>query len=219
MNAAKYTMQASKNSEAGSKGVGIRREIRTQYDSVMLIRDVLRHTENPYYQSCIRAFGFDMNSFNQLLNGTHKVWASKPTYDGDYPADKPVEKITVRTDLTIDGKTIEATLVAPTAPSTMKARLPKTQGASICFEAILLQEGSITYDIAFGFNYNAGIYTAKGSFTSVKLKIGDLLIVPRGVAREVSEVAPGSKYLYIGDEWSKQDPPVEVVRVKPELRR
>jgi hypothetical protein len=148
-----------------------------------------------------------MNLFNKLLNNTHTEWVSvgKPT---PYPAPpaEPVEIITVRIALTPDAKEIESTLTTMFKPSTMKVRLPKTRDQSICFEAVLLQDGSITYDILQGFNYNSGIYTAKGTPTSIDLEPGDLLIVPRGVARQVSKVTHGSNYLYIGDSWDKDEP-------------
>ncbi len=189
---------------------GQRSEIATQNGSVVHIRDVLRSSEAPPYLNFIREFGFNAYLFNGLLNGTHKVWASKPIYDGDYPTDKPVERITVRTTLIPDGKTIEATLVAPFAPSIMQVRLPKSLAESIGFEAILLQEGTITYDILQQFNQIAKTYKKK-ELISVTLEPGDLLLIPRSVARRVSNVVHGStKYLYIGDPWTDNDKPVEI---------
>lgn len=202
-------METSKNSDIGQKGFVLRRDIPTQNARVVLIRDVLRHIENPSYQNSIRAFGFDVNFFNKLLNGTHNDWVVNlpPT---DYPPAQPIERITIRTAVAPDGKTVEATLTTMFAPSTMKVRLPKPPAESIGFESILLQEGSITYDVLHGFNHTAGVYTAEGTPSNVTLEPGDLLIVPRGVARQVSKVTPGSKYLYIGDPWSDNDLPAEI---------
>ncbi len=87
----------------------------TQNGRVVLIRDVLRNTENPSYQDSIRAFGFDLNSFNKLLNGTHAVWSTKPVDYGYFPPEKPIEHISVRNGVTPDGKTFEATLVTETS--------------------------------------------------------------------------------------------------------
>ncbi len=99
----------------------------------------------------------------------------------------------------------------------MKFRPPKPQYMG--FESILLQESSITYDILCdGYSYNAGAHTANGTPSSITLQRGDLLIVPRGVARQVSKITTDTKYLYIGDPWSKEDLPVEIQlrRTEPE---
>jgi mannose-6-phosphate isomerase-like protein (cupin superfamily) len=188
---------------------GQKSEIATQNGSVVLIRDVLRRVEAQPYLNFIQEFRFDGNLFNKLLNGTHNDWIGTPI-EMDYPSTKPVEHIIIRNAATPDGKKIEATLTTMFAPSTMKVRLPKPPEESIGFEAILLQEGSITYDILPGFNQIAGAYTAIGKPTSITLQPGDLLLIPRSVARQVSKVVDDPKYLYIGDPWTKDDMPVEV---------
>ncbi len=199
-------MQRSKTTNK-PEAVPLRRDIPTEKGCVVLISDVLRNLENPSYLGSIPAFGFDMNSFNKLLDGTHPVWATKPVYEGYFPPDKPIEHISVRNGTTPHGKTFEATLVTETSEaSTMKVREPNPQ--YIGFEAILMQEGSVTYNVLKDFNHIEETYTTEG--TPIVLTPGDLLIVPRGVARQVSKVTLGSKYLYIGDPWSDNDPPKEI---------
>jgi hypothetical protein len=188
---------------------GQRSDIVTQNGCVVLIRDVLRCVEAPPYLNFIQQFGFDANLFNKLLNDTYKDWIGKPI-EMDYPSTKPLEHIIIRYAATPDGKKFEGTLTTMFAPSTMKVRLSKPPEESIGFEAILLQEGSITYDILRGYNQIAGAYTPIGEPISVTLSPGDLLLIPRSVARQVSKVAHGSRYLYIGDSWTDNDLPVEV---------
>ncbi len=190
---------------------GQRSDIVTQNGPVVLITDVLRCVEAPPYLNFIQKFGFDSNLFNKLLNGTHNDWIGKPREEA-YPPTKPVEHIIIRNAVTPDGKKIEATLTTMFAPSTMKIRLPRPPEESIGFEAILLQEGSITYDILQGYNQIAGAYKRPKDPVpiSVTLEPGDLLLIPRSVARQVSRVVPGSRYLYIGDRWTNNDLPVEV---------
>ena len=202
-------MERTKSSDASQIKSIIRCDISTQNSSVVLIKDVLRNLKSPSYVSSIRALGFDLNSFNKLLNGTHSVWATKPIYEGYFPPEKCIEHISTRNGTTSDGKIFEATLVTETSEaSTMKVRPPKPQ--YIGFEAIFMQEGSVTYTVLEDFNKTENIYTTKG--TLIVLTLGDLLLIPRGVARQISYITPGSKYLYIGDPWSDNDLPLEIIR-------
>ena len=191
---------------------GQKSEIVTRNGRVVLIRDVLRSAKASPHLDFIEKFGFDANLFNKLLNGTYGDWITicKPM---DEPATNPVETITVRIGAAPDGKKIESTLTTMYKPSTMKIRLPKSPEESIGFEAILLQEGSITYDILQRYNRIAGVYRRPKDVVpiSVTLGPGDLLLIPRSVARQVSEVVNDPRYLYIGDPWTDDDRPVEVV--------
>ena len=208
-------MQISANSESSRKGVvpatkDLSVHLRGSPNvSPALIVNVLRRPDSSRYLSFLQTFGFDANLSNRLLNGTYNDWIGKPV-EMDYPSINPVEHITIRNAVTADGKKIEATTTTVFVPSTMKVRLQKPPEESIGFEAILLQEGSITYDILQGFNQVAGTYTAVGKPISVTLQPGDLLLIPRSVARQVSKVTSGSRYLYIGDPWTDEDLPVEV---------
>ena len=195
-------METSKNLDnTGQKGL-LRRDIPTQNGNVVLIRDAIRHIENQSYQNHIRSFGFNANSLNKLLDGTHPIWATKPVEEGYYPKEKPVEYISVRNWTTTDGKRFEATLVTEVSkPSKMRFLWPKPQ--YIGFEAILMQKGSVTYNVLNDFNHTDNTYMEEG--TPAMLKPGDLLIVPRGVGRQLSEVMLGSEYLYIGDPWTEAD--------------
>ncbi len=194
-------------SDVTAKPTILRRDILTQNARVTLIKDVLHHTEDPSYQDSVRAFGFDVKLFNKLLDGTHDEWIGKPT-EMDFPQSHPVEHLIIYPYVTVPGgKKVEVDLVLPSEPSGMIVRLPKPPAESIGFEAVFLQEGSITYDISYGFDH---AYAATGERFSAILQPGDLLLVPRNVARKVSGVTPGSKYLYIGDPWTDDDLPVGI---------
>jgi quercetin dioxygenase-like cupin family protein len=93
----------------------------------------------------------------------------------------------------------------------MITRLVGKPNQSIGFEAVYVTEGSMTYDILKEFEYNDGscINTGKGC-NSIELKSGDLLIIPRPVARQITDVKPGTKYVYLGDPWTDDDKPQEV---------
>jgi hypothetical protein len=188
-------------------GQGQMSEIATQNGRVMLIRDALRSAEAPLYLDFIRKFSFDATLFSRLLNGTYKDWIEICK-----PETTSLETITVRIGATADGKKFEGTLTTMYNPSTMKIRLPKPAKESIGFEAILSQEGSITYDILQRYDHISGEYKKPKEVVpiSVTLKPGDLLLIPRSVARQVSEVVNNPRYLYIGDPWTKDDMPVEV---------
>jgi hypothetical protein len=131
-------------------------EIATENGRVMVIRNALRGVEASPYLDSIQKFRFDADLFNRLLNGTFNDWIEvcKPATDS-------VETITVRIAATPDGKKFEGTPTIMHEPSTMKIRLPKSPEESIGFEAILLQEGSITYDILVGYDQIAGAYTRR----------------------------------------------------------
>jgi hypothetical protein len=173
----------------------------------MLIKNVLRGVEAQSYLSFTQKFGFDTNLFSKLLNGTFNDWNEicKPATDH-------IETITVRIGTTLDGKKFEGTLTTMYEPSTMKVRLPKSPEESIGFEAVLLQEGSITYDILPWYNQIAGVYTRPKGVEPIHITLspGDLLLIPRSVARQVSKVVHDPKYLYIGDPWTDNDPPVDI---------
>lgn len=186
---------------------GRKSEITTQNGRVMVIKNVLRDVGTQPYLSFIQKFGFDANLFSKLLNGTFNDWIEicKPATDS-------VETITVRIGATPDGKKFEGTLTTMYGPSTMKIRLPKSPEESIGFEAILLQKGSIIYDILHGYNQIAEVYTKRIGEEPIRVRLGpgDLLLIPRSVARQVLKVMNNPRYLYIGDPWTDNDKPVEV---------
>ena len=205
MDDGKYSMQISRSPDAVQRELALRR--------VTTIRDVLRNTESPAYQSTIRAFGFDLNFFNGLLNGTYNDWVSVREECHPLPPKVPIEHLIIRDALTPDGKKMEDTLVTMFKSSEMLVRPAKPLAEFIGFEAVLLHEGSITYDILYGVNHATWTYAPEEATRfSITLQPGDLLIVPRAVPRQVSEVKNGSKYLYVGDRWSDDDLPIKVTR-------
>ncbi len=194
-----------------SPGQGQKSEIATRNGNVVVIRDVLRSPEAQPYLSFIQKFGFDATMFNKLLNDTYTDWIGTPI-EMDEPSTNPIEHLIVRPAKTPDGKEIESTITIMSKPSTMKIRLPKSAKESIGFEAIILQEGEISYDILPGYNQCAGTYTRIEGDAPIRvtLRPGDLLLIPRSVARQVSQVVSDPKYIYIGDPWTDKDTPVEV---------
>lgn len=205
-------MQKQRNSGTGLREPALRRDIATEGGNVVLISGARNHIEDPSYKSSILAFGPGpefLKFFNGLLIGSHRDWVSKAAEE-DFPKENPVERITIHNALTPDGKMVEATPTKPYSPSDPKVRLPRPQEESIGFEAVLMRKGSVSYDIYQGFNEWAR--TTKGKKYVVTLQPGNLLIIPRGVARRVSGVKQGSEYLYIGDSW-EDDPPLNLAEV------
>lgn len=181
-------------------------EFKTNEGTAFVFRNALNNLESPELKNRIQTLGFDPSLFKDLITLDYKEWTGEPA-ELDYPPDKPVEHIIIRTAKTKDGKEMEVTEVTTFAPHTMKTRLKKDPDASIGFEAILLKEGSITYDILHGFEPVAvGVYMGSENHTSVELKPGDLLIVPRPIARQITKVTSGSKSVYLSDPWEHDEP-------------
>lgn len=182
-------------------------EIETKEGTAFVFRNALNNLENPDLKNRMQTMGFDPSLFRDLITLDYKEWTGEPV-ELDYPPDKPVEHIVIRTAKTKDGKELEVTEVTTYEPHTMKTRLKKTpDNKSIGFEAILLQEGSIVYDVLHGFDpIAAGVYTASGDRTSVELQPGDLLIIPRPVARQIVKVERGSRSIYVSDPWDHDEP-------------
>lgn len=182
-------------------------EIKTNEGTAFVFRDALSNLDNSDLRNRIQALGFDPSLFKNLITLNYEKWTGEPI-ESDYPSDQPVEHIVIRTTKIEDGKEIEVTEVTTYAPHTMKARLKKTPpDKSIGFEAILLKEGAITYDILHGFEPAAeDVYIGSEDHTSIELKPGDLLIIPRPVARKITEVENGSKSVYLSDPWEHDEP-------------
>jgi len=181
--------------------------IEAKEGDVFVFRNALNNFENPDFKNRIQTLDFDPSLFKDLITLDPKIkWAGKPV-EMDYPPDKPVEHIIIRITQTKEGKELEVTEVTTYAPHTMKTRLKNAPEKSIGFEAILLKEGSITYDILHSFEpIAAGAYVGSKEHTSVELKPGDLLIIPRPVARQITEVEKGSKSIYLSDPWERDEP-------------
>jgi len=178
-------------------------EIKTKEGTVFVFRNALNNLENPDLRSCIQNLGFDPSLFRDLITLKYKEWTGKPT-ELDYPPNNSVEHIIIR-NAKIDGKEIEVTETVTYKPHTMKTRLKKNN--SIGFEAILLTEGSLTYGILHGFEpVAADVYKGSEGQTSIELKPGDLLIIPRPVARQIIRVKKGSKSVYLSDSWEHDEP-------------
>jgi hypothetical protein len=181
--------------------------IKAKEGNAFVFRNALKNLENPDLKNRMQALDFDPSLFKDLMTLDPKIkWTGEPV-EMDYPPDKPTEHIIIRIAQTKEGKDLEVTEVTAYAPDTMKTRLRNTPEKSIGFEAILLKEGSITYDILHGFEpIAAGVCMGSEEHTSVELKPGDLLIIPRPVARQITEVERGSKSIYLSDPWKHDEP-------------
>jgi len=181
-------------------------EIKTKEGTAVVFHNALSNLENSDLKNHIRELGFNPSLFKNLMTLDYKKWTGEPV-EMDFPQDKPVEHIVIRTAKTEDGKEMELTEVTTYAPHTMKTRLINTPNKSIGFEAILLKDGSLTYDILHGFNpIAAGVYIGSEDHTEVELKPGDLLIIPRPVARQITKAINGSKSVYLSDPWEHDEP-------------
>lgn len=182
-------------------------EITTSEGTAFVFRNALSNLDNPNLRNRIQALGFDPSLFKNLITLNYEKWTGEPI-ESDYPSDQPVEHLVIRTAKTKDGKEIEVTEVTTYAPHTMKTRLKRTPpDKSIGFEAILLKKGAITYDILHSFEPVAeDVYIGSEDHTSIELKPGDLLIIPRPVARKITEVKNGSKSIYLSDPWEHDEP-------------
>lgn len=188
---------------------GNAREIATQEGKVSVFSKA--NFTNPELRTCVQKLGFNPQLFSDLITLSHNHWVGDPeTFS--YPPEHPVEDITVRIAKTEDNKSVEVTEVTAYEAENMKTRLIAKPDQSIGFEAIYVREGSITFDILSGFEPGMGFYMdANKGRTSVTLEPGDLLIIPRPVARQVAEVKYGTKYVYFGDPWSDKDIPQDIL--------
>lgn len=181
-------------------------EIKTNEGTAFVFRNALKNLANPDLTDRIQTLGFDPSLFKDLITLNYKKWIGEPA-EIDYPPDEPVEHIIIRNAITKDGKKLEVTGVTSYAPHSMKTRLKKAPNESIGFEAILLKEGPMTYDILHSFEpVTEGVYVGSEDHTSIELKPGDLLIIPRPVARKITEVKNGSKSVYLSDPWDHDEP-------------
>lgn len=174
---------------------------------VLVLHDGLKNLNHIRLKEALQTLGFPLELFQQLIKLEHPD-LSTIQWEGDYPEKDPVEHIVVRTAQTPQGE-VEVTDTTPFKPHTLKSRL--TQKDSIGFEAILVQEGKIAYDIPREFNPHApGVYVASGDRIRLNLRKGDLAIIPSPVARQVAQVDDGSQYRYLGDPWDLAHPPTEI---------
>ena len=186
-------------------------EVSAKEGNALVIKNALFYLDNPSYKSKIESLGLNVDFFNSLLRGEYKNWKDIPV-EMDYPPSEPVEHIIIRSAKTPDEKKVEVTEVAAYAPHTMKTRLKKPENESVGFEAIFLQKGSISHSLLPEINpVAAGVYTGAKEPFEITLEPGDLLLIPRPIARQISKVTKDTEYLYIGDPWVEGDMPVEIL--------
>lgn len=185
------------------------REVPTMDGTVFILHDAPNNLDNPALHDRLRGFGFDPDLFKRLITLDYDKWIGEPEIVPGYPPENPVESLVIRLAETEDGKRMEVTETTANAPHTMKTRLNKS--GSIGFEALLVSKGSTTYDISDEVVLAGELYAESAKKTSVDLVAGDLLIVPRPVGRQVAKVEPGTEYVYIGDPWDRNDPPVDLI--------
>jgi hypothetical protein len=184
------------------------REITTQEGKVSVFPQA--DFSNPELKTRVQKLGFNPQLFHDLITLNYNHWIGEPVITS-YPPTHPVEDLIIRTATTEDNKTIEVTEITPYQPHTMKTRLAGNPNQSIGFEAIYVTKGSITYDVLNGFERRMGSYVDAGKGrTTIKLGAHDLLIIPRPVARQITEVENGTKYIYLGDPWNDNDLPQDI---------
>ncbi len=186
-------------------------------ETVFVFRNILEHCQdNPKLTQALQ--GFDSDLFKSFLEGSYEY--GEPILEKQLvpEAEKDaVEIITVFEHILENGLPIEIAEVLGWEGHTMKSRLRRSPEESIGFEAIYVKEGFITYAIPTDIiGDEAQGYQTTGELHEVTLSKGNLLIVPRNVARQITNV-PKNKYeyelcwyLHISDPWVDSDLPIDM---------
>lgn len=170
------------------------------------LNKLLDFTTNNPLKTIVEKLGMDIQQFGKIMVKKYDRWDGD-TINISYPPDKPVEDLVIKSTKSIYGLAIEAVEVTAYAIHTMKTLLsaPKEDGKlrAIDFEAIFVESGDITYRILDGYQAHGHVYWSDSKGQDVTLKQGDLLILKRGVARQIVNLQHGTKYMYISAPWDE----------------
>jgi len=148
--------------------------------------------------------------FENLMTLKHK-WDSTSEKEG-YPPKDPVEEIVVHTATTSDGKPLELTEVTAYKSHTVKTRIQRPPSESIGFEAVYVRSGTLYYCVLSKFGVAGYSYSGNhNDINRITLNQGDLILVPRPVARKVEVPGRLCDYVYLSDPWNIDDEPLELM--------
>ena len=188
-------------------------KVETKEGTTFVFRGLLTSEDfkNKELLAVLQQFGFNPEQFEAMMMRTYANWSGDEIRTA-YPPDNPVEDLVIRSSSTSDGKSIEVTEVKVHAHHTMKTRLEGRPGA-IGFEATYMLTGEMTYSMLDEYTpVAAGVYVGSEKETKITLHSGDLLILPRKVARQIVHVGDQAEYTYISGPWTEDDLPIDIMR-------
>jgi hypothetical protein len=181
--------------------------INTNEGEVLVLRGLKSlsdFTKNNSLKTMVEKLGMGIQQFGEIMTETYNHWIGKPIILS-YPPNEPVEDLIIRCAKSSYDLAVEAVKVTAYAAHTMKTLLAAPiDGAhlqAIDFEAIFVESGEITYRILEGYEAYGHVYWSNNKTQDITLKPGDLMILKRGIARQITEVKHGTQYMYISAPW------------------